>query len=100
MEASRTVKANKIMKTNRVVKISDDETQQDGKEGNGQDNQNLDSLNESSGEQAGNEVNKQYSEQYLQEIEQALKALEKQEEDSLKNNQGIRSSGKEDKYDW
>ena len=34
------------------------------------------------------------------ELEQVLEMLERQEEDSLKNNREIRTRGKEDKYDW
>lgn len=34
------------------------------------------------------------------ELEQVLEMLERQEEDSLKNNREIRTHGKEDKYDW
>lgn len=35
-----------------------------------------------------------------EEIMQILKMLEKQEEDSLKNNHEVQNGGKEDKYDW
>jgi len=100
----------------------DRQDNEESKEGNSQDNQkqsnsantndnlnnNLDendseNNNENNTKEAGNWTNNQdnqYDEQSLQEIEQALRLLEKQEEESLKNNQGIRRSDRDDKYDW
>lgn len=68
---------------------------------NNQENEEMDGQIEESGEQDTKPSADTDSDQSLEEIMQILEMLEKQEEDSLKNNQSIhRGNVKEEKYDW
>ena len=104
-------------KENNQDQSDSQDSQQGGKEDNekengqsGGQNNEEDKQQDGSENQQGSQVESQPGEnsdgstsdspQNASEIEQVLRALEKQEEDSLKNNQAIRGDDKEDKYDW
>lgn len=70
---------------------------QENPEQNQQDDQNH-SDNSGENEQASAGVDEPI--QSKSEIDQVLEILEKQEEESLKNNQHMKNKGKEDEYDW
>lgn len=59
-----------------------------------------DEMNEEQNNSSLDQPDASSSEQDRREIEQVLEMLEKQEEESLKNNQQVKSPGKEEKYDW
>lgn len=70
------------------------------KESTGQDKEQKDEKSKEQNTSQIDESDSSNSEQNDSNIAQVLKMLEKQEQESLKNNQELQSSAKEDEYDW
>lgn len=85
---------------NSEEKNSEENQSSQDKEGTEQDNSQEEKENQEQNSLQENESDSPDSEQDDINIAQILRMLEKQEQDSLKNNQEVKRSTKEDEYDW
>lgn len=85
---------NQDKKENQDTKKNEEENENQNKQ---EEQENKDENKDNS---SMNENDSSQMKQNDKEIMQVLEMLEKQEEDSLKNNQEVKSRGKEEKYDW